>query len=509
MVTLKNLVTFLYFLSGQVLSTTTPPPGCIIVNPSKFVSTVGPIQRAIDSLKSQKGPKVIFIMPGRYVENIVITYKDPLTILGFSKNSSFFAANEVLITVNTSMVEKGEIGKNSGLLVKKDNFVMKNINITNTFGRKGVALTAEGSQHAYRACSFVGVTDTVYARSGAQFFHSCNVEGSVDVVVGGARSWFESCTIGIIPSQTQQIIASNRRLNAKDPGGFIFNKSNIKTIGKFSGRSIFLGRSWGSFSKIVYQGCNMPSSINPLGWMNITTTVTTTTSTPPPPTPRVSEVIFIEMNNEGKGAVITDRKFLSPPPPKPLDTSTVFSGVNVTTWFYEIKYMQAPPGAANGAAAQQTETPRPKDVKVAPPKTQPTSPAISPPLVPSPTAPNTPNPATPTPTIPNPTDASLITPNPTASITSTPGPDPIPAPITATGVTPNPQPKTAATEPIPTVMNVTEVNNITREVVIYMPQYVPMQPVIEIINVTPGQQSEDAQSQVSQADAEALPPPPP
>lgn len=56
-------------------------------------------------------------------------------------------------------------------------------------------------------------------------------------------------------------IAAHHRDSPTEDTGFSFVGCSIRGSG-----SVYLGRAWGNYSRIIYSKCNMDGIINPQGW---------------------------------------------------------------------------------------------------------------------------------------------------------------------------------------------------------------------------------------------------
>ncbi|KAK4374030.1 hypothetical protein RND71_004707 [Anisodus tanguticus] len=74
--------------------------------------------------------------------------------------------------------------------------------------QQAVALRAEADYISFYRCRFEGYQDTLYTRSGNQFFRDCQVFGTIDFICGDATSVFQNCTIEVrapLPGQYNTI----------------------------------------------------------------------------------------------------------------------------------------------------------------------------------------------------------------------------------------------------------------------------------------------------------------
>ena len=76
--------------------------------------------------------------------------------------------------------------------------MMANLTVKNTYDyygnpitdSQGVSLVNEADQTIYYKVSFYGVQDTLYAKSGRQWYYDTYIEGAVDYIFGNAGPVF-------------------------------------------------------------------------------------------------------------------------------------------------------------------------------------------------------------------------------------------------------------------------------------------------------------------------------
>uniref|UniRef100_A0A0W0G3W3 pectinesterase n=1 Tax=Moniliophthora roreri TaxID=221103 RepID=A0A0W0G3W3_MONRR len=82
-------------------SRTSPPSGALVVRAG--TSTSGEyktVQAAVNALPSDSSSRSIFIYPGTYTEQVYITRPGPLTIYGYTDDTSSYSSNQVTIQFN-------------------------------------------------------------------------------------------------------------------------------------------------------------------------------------------------------------------------------------------------------------------------------------------------------------------------------------------------------------------------------------------------------------------------
>ncbi|PSR92928.1 Pectinesterase [Actinidia chinensis var. chinensis] len=104
---------------------------------------------------------------------------------------------------------------------------------------QAVALMSNSDQSVFYRCRTDAFQDSLYAHANRQFYHECNVYGTVDFIFGNSAVVLQNCNI--LPKHW--------------PLG---NLSSVRT---------FLGRPWKNYSTTVYMGSMMGSFIDPKGWL--------------------------------------------------------------------------------------------------------------------------------------------------------------------------------------------------------------------------------------------------
>ncbi|CAN1269731.1 Putative pectinesterase 11 [Linum perenne] len=218
------------------------------------------IQEAIDSVPSDNLELVfIWVKPGVYVEKVMIPMDKPFITLS---GTSQAAANSTTITWS----QGGDIFESATLSVLAPFFVGRFLTIQNTYGRggKAVALRVSGDRAAFYGCRILSYQDTLLDDTGSHYYSNCYIQGATDFICGDASSLFEVCMLLIIKqyvSENKGSITAQHRDLESDETGYIFLGCKITATGP-----TFLGRPWGSYSRVVYAYSYMASNILSAGW---------------------------------------------------------------------------------------------------------------------------------------------------------------------------------------------------------------------------------------------------
>ncbi|KAJ7443830.1 pectin lyase fold/virulence factor [Mycena latifolia] len=292
----SSIVTLFFSFVQYALaaSRTTPPSGAIIVR--KGTTTSGEfatLTAALNSLPNDSSARSVFIFPGTYAEQIDITRSGPLTIFGYTTDTTTYTANQAILTAGVPASTAGSDDASGTLRIHKNDFKMYNVNVKNAFGpgSQAIAISQYGSRVGLYACGFFGYQDTLYANAGTQVFLKSYIEGAVDFIFGrGGLAYFGGNTIAV--NGPGCITASGRE--SADSGSYVFNQNTvILASDAASGTSgnIFLGRPWGDFAKVVFKNTVITAPMNTALWSVWNTG-----------DPRTDNILFAEFNTTGTGA---------------------------------------------------------------------------------------------------------------------------------------------------------------------------------------------------------------
>ena len=235
------------------------------------------IQRALDMVP-KTGGAVLSVSPGVYREVITVD-KPNVTIRSANPDAS-----------KTVVVDDRNAGQNGGTLhsatvnVTADNFFAENVTFENDFNRtheqtsqgsQALAINVTGDRAIFHNVRLLGNQDTVYLGThcgsdaqncGAprQYLSDCYVAGNVDFIFGDSKAVFENCEIHSTPHQGGYITAQSKHYPAQD-SGFVIDHCKL-TADPAVGGTVFLGRPWRPYAKVIYMHTEMDDKIDPAGW---------------------------------------------------------------------------------------------------------------------------------------------------------------------------------------------------------------------------------------------------
>lgn len=221
------------------------------------------IQAAVNAVPNHNTQRItIQIAAGVYKEKVDVPKSKPfITFLGAGSDLT-------TITWGDTASSSGSTFKSASVAINSDSFIARGISFTNSapapppgaVGRQAVALRISGDEAAFYSCKFYGAQDTLYDHQGRHYFQKCFIQGSIDFIFGDGLSFYEGCELHSIATTSGSLTAQNRMQPSENTG---FSFVNCKVTG--SGM-IYLGRAWGSYSRVVFSYTYIDNIIVPAGW---------------------------------------------------------------------------------------------------------------------------------------------------------------------------------------------------------------------------------------------------
>ncbi|KAK2657054.1 hypothetical protein Ddye_010106 [Dipteronia dyeriana] len=227
------------------------------------------LQKAINAVPAINLCRVvIFIGAGTYREKVEVpNTKAYMSLVGAG-------ADKTIVEWDDTADRTGQSGRKLGtyasatFAVNSPYFIAKNITFKNNapsppsgaLGKQAVALRISADKAAFIGCKFVGAQDTLYDHLGRHYFKDCYIEGSVDFIFGNGLSYYKDCHLHAISNSYGALTAQKRDSFLQETG---FSFVNCKITG--SG-ALYLGRAWGSFSRVVFSYTYMDKIITSRGW---------------------------------------------------------------------------------------------------------------------------------------------------------------------------------------------------------------------------------------------------
>lgn len=144
-----------------------PPTGAVVIDASgAYTGSFKTISAGVATLKNQTAEQTVFILPGTYHEQVLVSpLPGPLVLQGYTCDSSSYAANEVTITnglaqkdIPPEVVGEARNDLTSTLRLKSDNIRVYNLNVANTAGNVGQALAVNvnATNNGFYGVNFTG-----------------------------------------------------------------------------------------------------------------------------------------------------------------------------------------------------------------------------------------------------------------------------------------------------------------------------------------------------------------
>jgi pectinesterase len=226
------------------------------------------VQEAVDAIpKDNPQPKTIYIQPGTYYEKIRITAPF-VHLVGQDAEKTVLTFDDFARKKDADGKQLGTFGSFS-VTVRASGFEAENITFENTSAPRktvgqAVALGVDSERAVFRNCRFLANQDTLYANSGRQFYYHCLIRGDVDFIFGNATAVFDQCEI---QSTGKGYLTAQSRTDEKQTTGYVLVDCKLTGVKGLPDASVYLGRPWRPFARVVYLHCEEGSQINPAGWL--------------------------------------------------------------------------------------------------------------------------------------------------------------------------------------------------------------------------------------------------
>ncbi len=242
------------------------------------------IGEAIEAAERQGGD-VIHIFPGRYYEKLTIRQPN-LVLEGEDEENTIITYDDYANAILPNGEKRGTF-RSYTMLADAPGIQLRHLTIENAAGfREGsgqsIALYAEGEGIVVRNCRLLSSQDTLFTGplppsvivpggfkgpkefaprvNGRQFYFDCYICGGVDFIFGSATAYFENCTLYSIRSG--YVTAGSSPEGQKY--GYVFQ--NCRFEGNAPDKSVFLGRPWRDYARVVILNSYLGPHIKPEGW---------------------------------------------------------------------------------------------------------------------------------------------------------------------------------------------------------------------------------------------------
>lgn len=245
------------------------------------------VQSAVNAVPANDtGWSLIYIKNGTYKEVVTVpTNKPHVSFVGQDENKTIITFNNYASKTKPDGTTYGTDGSAS-VFLKANDFFAYNLTFQNSAGNVGqaVALNVTGDRIVFRNVRVLGWQDTLYAKSGRQYYYNADIEGVTDYIFGDATAFFDHCQLHNLSGWS---ITAHSRTSASETTGYVFNQC---TITGTPSNSTILGRPWRAYARVVYLNCSMDASIATVGWNDWDNAANQSTA------------YFAEYNSTGAGA---------------------------------------------------------------------------------------------------------------------------------------------------------------------------------------------------------------
>lgn len=284
--------------------------------PGKFQS----IREALQVARIYTGKKVIIhLEKGIYREKIEIN--QPLLTLQGSNTEEVIITYDDYANAITPDGDRMGTFQTYTMLIDADDFKANNITIENLAGSgvnigQALALYIDGDRVTLENCRILACQDTLFTaplppkeieKGGFRgpkefsprlhrhmFFKDCLISGDVDFIFGGATAYFEGCEI-FSRNRNSKINGYITAASTPEDEKFGFVFRNCRFTSDCEPNSVYLGRPWRDYAKVVILESELGGHIKEEGWHDWNKEHTHDT------------VMYAEYNNYGPGANISKR----------------------------------------------------------------------------------------------------------------------------------------------------------------------------------------------------------
>lgn len=249
------------------------------------------ISAALEALKDrEEGPVTLQIRNGIYRERLEIT-RPYLTLQGedWEKTVIRYGLGARMIMEDGS--KRGTF-RSYSVFIDTHHLTAKDLTFGNDAGPgekagQAIALYADGDRLIFDHCRFLGSQDTLFTGplppkeiekngfvgpkqfapriNGRHWYRRCYLRGDIDFIFGSATAYFEECEIF---SQNIQKPVNGYVTAASTPEGqkygYVFSRCHF--TGDCPPETVYLGRPWRNYARVVLLECRLEAHIHRQGW---------------------------------------------------------------------------------------------------------------------------------------------------------------------------------------------------------------------------------------------------
>ncbi|CAL1385486.1 unnamed protein product [Linum trigynum] len=218
-----------------------------------------------EKVEDTGGYYVVYVKEGVYKEHVTVK-KDQRNVFMFGDG-----ARRTIVSGNRSNRDGFRTMKTATFEALGPGFIAQSMGFENTAGPEGhqaVALRVQGDKSAFIDCAIDGYQDSLYCHAHRQFYHNCEISGTIDFIFGYAAAVIQNSVITIrrpIGSQQNAVIAQGRAIEQQTTGIVL---QNCRIVAEDGGvPPSYLGRPWKAYSRAVVMESEIGGVIRPEGWM--------------------------------------------------------------------------------------------------------------------------------------------------------------------------------------------------------------------------------------------------
>lgn len=257
----------------------------LAVGKGQKYETLGAALRALEEYGD--GPAKIRLFPGRYHEKVEIRRSD-LIIEGENARDTVVTYDDYANALMPDGEKRGTF-RSYTMLIDAPRVTLRRLTVENEAALKegsgqAIALYAEGEGIVVEDCRLLGGQDTLFTGplppkeivpggfrgpkefapriNGRQYYKNTYICGTVDFIFGSATAFFEGCTLESVAGRSGYVTAGSSPEGQKY--GYVFE--NCHFIGEGAPGSVYLGRPWRDYARVVILHSYLGAHIRPEGW---------------------------------------------------------------------------------------------------------------------------------------------------------------------------------------------------------------------------------------------------
>ncbi|KAI3506541.1 hypothetical protein L2E82_19761 [Cichorium intybus] len=247
-----------------------PTPNVVVAKDSR--GDVNTIKKALEAYpKNHQGRYVVYVMAGVYDEGQIIVNKKQCNVYMYGDGP-----DKTIITGDLSQA-KEQLGasQTATFVAEGERFVAKSIGFKNTAGADGskaVAFRSQATNAVMVDCSFESNQNTIYYHAHDQFYKNCTISGTVDIITGSGRAYFQDCQIFVRKPEKGQTnyITADGKMKDIEAAGVVIQKTKMNATKELEDAKgevkTYLGRPWKAEATVVVMQCYIGDFMQPQGW---------------------------------------------------------------------------------------------------------------------------------------------------------------------------------------------------------------------------------------------------